>query len=110
GYYGHGHYGGYYPYWGWGAYYGWPLYAAAWGWPYYYDYGYPYYEPYPAAPAYPAYPEGRMAPPPATTEVPQGEGGPVRGPLYMNYCESAKAYFPKVTSCPEGWRFITPQS
>jgi hypothetical protein len=50
-----------------------------------------------------------MAPPPQTTEVPVGEGSPTQGPLYMNYCESAKAYFPKVNSCPEGWRFIEQQ-
>lgn len=46
--------------------------------------------------------------PAATTELPQGEGAPSQGPLYMNYCASARAYFPKVTRCPEGWKFITP--
>jgi hypothetical protein len=35
-------------------------------------------------------------------------GAPTQGPLYMNYCASAKAYFPKVQSCPEGWKFIAP--
>ena len=45
---------------------------------------------------------------PATTEIPRGEGAPAQGPLYMNYCESAKAYFPKVQRCPEGWKFISP--
>jgi hypothetical protein len=45
---------------------------------------------------------------PATTEIPRGEGAPTAGPLYMNYCASAKAYFPKVTTCPEGWKFISP--
>ena len=45
---------------------------------------------------------------PATTELPRGEGSPTQGPLYMNYCASAKAYFPKVTQCPEGWKFIAP--
>lgn len=47
-------------------------------------------------------------PEPASTELPRGEGAPSQGPLYMNYCASAKAYFPKVTRCPEGWKFITP--
>lgn len=119
GHYGHGHhyggryyYGGYWPYWSWGWYWGVPLYAATYySWPYYGYYPYDYY-PSPA-PAYPQeyyYPEGRMAPPPATTEVPRTEGNPTRGPLYMNYCESAKAYFPKVTSCPEGWKFLQPSS
>lgn len=45
---------------------------------------------------------------PAPVLEPRGEGAPGQGPLYMNYCESAKAYFPKVQSCPEGWKFISP--
>ena len=114
---GHGHYyGGYYGsyYWGWGWAWGIPFYAAYWGYPYYWGYpayySYPYYS-YPyygypydgAAPAYqerPVYPD--------TTQVPQGQGAPRNGPLYLNYCESAKAYYPKVDSCPEGWKFIEP--
>ena len=79
-----------------------------WGWPYYYD---PVYYPRGAvvyreverAP----YPEGEMAP--ATTDVQRTPGSPTQGPLYMNYCESAKAYYPKVASCPEGWKFIKPE-
>jgi hypothetical protein len=115
---GHGHYGGYYrPYYGygygywpaWSFYWGIPLWSAAW-------YGYPYYDNYYYPPAYsygaPApqatYPEYQMGPV-ESTEVPQGEGAPNQGPLYMNYCESSKAYFPKVSACPEGWKFITPQ-
>ncbi|MEO7743255.1 MAG: hypothetical protein ABIR98_09980 [Usitatibacter sp.] len=35
-------------------------------------------------------------------------GAPTQGPAYMNYCASAKAYYPKVASCPEGWKFLTP--
>ena len=114
------HWGGHYGYWhgghryrypSWGFYYGLPLFAAAaWGWPYYYDFYYPRstiiyrdVERYPGE----RYPEGRLEPMPST-EVPRGEGAPTRGPLYMNYCESAKAYFPKVTACPEGWRLATP--
>ena len=46
---------------------------------------------------------------PVSREAPRGEGAPTHGPAYMNYCASAKAYYPKVTSCPEGWKFITPQ-
>lgn len=46
--------------------------------------------------------EREPAPAPSAEEV------PAKGPLYMNYCESAKAYFPKVTRCPEGWKFISP--
>jgi hypothetical protein len=109
-YYGHSHYyygGGYYPYYWWG----WPLaWSAAWYWgsPYYYNaYYYPqsayYYDRY-AAP----YPDGVMEPsaPPPTTEVPRSQGAPMQAPAYMNYCDSSKAYYPKVTSCPEGWKFI----
>ena len=39
----------------------------------------------------------------------QQQGAPRTGPLYMNYCESARGYYPKVTSCPEGWKFQAPQ-
>ena len=88
-----------------------PLYwgaAYAWGYPYYsgypyYDWGYPNYYYYDAPPAY-----NQPAPMPEGTLVPPSEGAPSNGPLYMNYCDSAKAYYPKVTSCPEGWKFISP--
>lgn len=77
-----------------------------WGYPYAYDYygGYGY----PAAPAEPAaapYPDGAMMPP-TTQADPSAPGAPTQAPAYMNYCVSAKAYFPKVTSCPEGWKFV----
>ena len=105
---------GHYPRYGYGGRVG--IYIGApllwWGWPYYPYYYDPYFyprsyvyrevEPYP----YPqSYPEGEMVPAP-TTELPRSPGAPTQGPLYLNYCESAKAYFPKVTSCPEGWRMI----
>ena len=119
GHYGHGGHGhGHGGYW-YGGYYGWywPAYYAAWGWPYYWggSWGWPYYDPYyyypqepvayQQAPA-PAYADPQMLPPQA--EVPYGPGAPTRGPTYMNYCESAQAYFPKVTACPEGWRLTSP--
>ena len=47
--------------------------------------------------------------PPSDMAPSNSPGGPTQAPAYMNYCESAKAYFPKVTSCPEGWKFVTPQ-
>jgi hypothetical protein len=97
GYYGGRFYGGYYPYWGWA----WPLAWSAAYWPYYgYDYYYPraYVERYPAP-----YPDGVMEP---SAEAPRSEGAPTQGPAYRNYCESAKAYYPKVASCAEGWKFI----
>ena len=105
------HWRGHHHFWGpsWGWHFGVPLFwGAAWGWPYYHDYyGYPrdrviYRD-------VEAFPEGTILPGPST-EVQRGEGAPTRGPLYMNYCESAKAYFPKVTTCPEGWRLATPTS
>jgi hypothetical protein len=98
----HGHFG---------LYFGLPILwsGAYWGWPYYYE---PYYYPprviYREVERVPAYPEGEISAP--TTDVPPSADAPRQGPLYMNYCESAKAYYPKVTSCPEGWKFITPGS
>lgn len=104
-----GYYGGY---WGpsFGVYLAAPWLIGGWGWPYYYDnYYYPgntviYRDVGPYPQSYPDQP-GELIP---STQVPQGEGAPSQGPLYMNYCESAKAYFPKVTTCPEGWRLATP--
>lgn len=37
--------------------------------------------------------------------APDGEGAPTQAPAYRNYCESARAYYPRVAQCPEGWRF-----
>jgi hypothetical protein len=99
------HWGGRYWYPGVGFYIGAPLLWSAWYWGGPYDYYYPrtivydrVIERYPSS-----YPEGVMEP---TTEVPRSAGAPAQEPAYRNYCESAKAYYPKVTSCPEGWKFI----
>ena len=88
-----------------GFYVGAPLLWSAWYWGWPYDYYYPrtvvydrVIERYPAA-----YPDGVMEP---STEAPRGMGAPAQEPAYRNYCESAKAYYPKATSCPEGWKFI----
>lgn len=98
----------------WGFYFGAPILWSSvyWGWPYY---GYhPYYYPhttviYHDVERYPmSHPEGVLEPAPTTEIGPRSEGAPRQGPLYMNYCESAKAYFPKVTTCPEGWKMISP--
>jgi hypothetical protein len=105
------HWRGHHHFWGpsWGWHFGVPLFwGAAWGWPYYYDY-YDFPRDRVIYREVEAFPEGTILPGPST-EVPRGEGAPTRGPLYMNYCESAKAYFPKVTKCPEGWRLATPSS
>lgn len=90
----------------------WPGYYYG-GYPYYYYPAYPYPYPYAYSYAAPAYPESAWAAPSdedlgPTTEVTPGPGAPTEGPLYMNYCASSKAYYPKVTQCPEGWRFIAP--
>ena len=89
-----------------GFYVGAPLLWSAWYWGWPYDY---YYYPrtvvydrvierYPAS-----YPDGVMEP---SAEAPRGPGAPMQAPAYRNYCDSAKAYYPKATSCPEGWKFI----
>jgi hypothetical protein len=92
-------YGAYYstwdPYWGyWGPRYGGPAY-------------------YPRA--YPRYYEeeyvvrrGEEDLGPGAEVDPRAPGAPSQGPLYMNYCPAAKAYYPKVTTCPEGWEFRRP--
>lgn len=83
-----------------------PLFYGAYAWGPWYD---PWYGPtvvYREREVIPEIVEVEREP---TTEVPpRGEGAPTSGPLYMNYCASAKAYYPKVTSCPEGWKFIAP--
>jgi hypothetical protein len=95
-----------------GVFIGAPLLFGPWYWGYPYDYYYPRtvvtdpaaYDPY-------YYPDGVMeSPPPASTGAPPTQGAPAQAPAqapaYMNFCESARAYFPKVTSCPEGWKFL----
>lgn len=114
---GGGHWGGHRHWHGgarWGFYLGAPIVFSSlyWGWPYYYDYYYPrstviydrVIERYPAS-----YPEGAIGPAETTQIAPDAPGAPTQAPTYMNYCESAKAYYPKVTACPEGWKFIRPR-
>ena len=116
----YGHYSRPYWGWGWGLALGLPL---AWGWynPYWGSAYYPYYSYGPAYRGYSnaceefddcwgdrrAYPET----PAPTTQVPPPAvaGAPTERPLHLNYCESARAYFPAVTSCPEGWRMTRPR-
>ncbi|MFZ3322553.1 MAG: hypothetical protein WA190_09285 [Usitatibacter sp.] len=105
-----GHSHGYYPYHTTvGFYFGAPWVWGPWYWGYPYDYYYPGYgAAYPSYPADPgAYPEGSMEPPAPTTEVdPNAAGAPTEAPAYMNYCVSSRAYYPKVATCPEGWKFV----
>ncbi len=80
----------------------------------YYGYAPAYAPGYPAAPCLatrvpgPGYPEGVMEGAAPSTEVDPNAppGAPTQAPAYMNYCVSAKAYFPKVTACLEGWKFV----
>ena len=34
---------------------------------------------------------------------------PAQQPAYWYYCRSAKAYYPYVKNCPEGWQAVQPQ-
>ena len=76
-----------------------------WGSPYYWDYPREtvVYREVIREPA-----EGEVRDAPSGSPEPRSEPAPSSGPLYMNYCESAKAFYPKVRNCPEGWKFITP--
>src|SRR5262245_46705486 len=88
---------------GWGLY--WGPYWGPWGYPYpYYPYPYPY----------PAYPPAYVPPPVAEPQsyiqqVPAIESAPP-APSYWYYCESAKAYYPYVKECPDGWMTVVPPS
>jgi hypothetical protein len=110
GHYGHGYYGGYYPWFGFYAaapfVFGASYYYSSWDpyWGYYGPrYGYAYDQrPYTV---YDAAPQPGQDLGPASQADPNAAGAPQQGPLYMNYCPAAKAYYPKVTACPEGWEF-----
>ena len=105
---GHRHWGGY---WGprLGFYFGVPVAVGLgyWGYPYAWDYPRETVVYREMAPA----PEGGQLVPQAPAEPASGSApAPASGPLYMNYCESAREYYPKVSRCPEGWKFVTPTS
>jgi len=135
---GHGH-GGHYGHrghyssssWGWGL--GVAI-GAPWalGWVDPYWWGSAYYPSYAYRGVYPAYPYGygygqgcgldddcwraqqaQSEPGPPTTQIPPlasgAEGGPTERPLHLNYCESARAWFPHVQTCAGGWRLIRPE-
>ncbi|HRE14749.1 MAG TPA: hypothetical protein PLD37_11190 [Usitatibacteraceae bacterium] len=60
--------------------------------------------------------DGRFGPiePATTTQAPAPAGtatagGPTQRPLHLNYCDSARAWYPAVAACPEGWRHVAPQ-
>jgi len=122
---GHGGHGGD-AYWGWGLglAIGVPL-ALGWYEPWW---GPGYYPPSAYGPVYRGYAyrdwcaqdedclRERMAqslPAPPTTEIvpaaPGADGAPTQRPLHLNYCASARAWFPQVRSCPGGWRLVLPE-
>jgi hypothetical protein len=131
--YGGGHYGhgGHYSHssWGWGL--GVAL-TVPWalGWVDPYGWGPAYYPSYAYRGIYPAYPyaygngcgldddcwraqQSPSEPAAPTTQIPPlasgPEGGPTERPLHLNYCESARAWFPHVQTCAGGWRLIRPE-
>jgi len=94
-----------------GFYWGFPLFWGPWWDSYYYP---AYYYPgerviYREVVGEPQPIEGTMQPPgnDATAAPP---APPAANPLSTNYCASAKAYFPQVKSCPEGWQHTAPNS
>lgn len=54
-----------------------------------------------------------VEPTPPTTQVAPSpgaaQGGPNERPLHLNYCDSARAWFPQVSTCPGGWRLVLPE-
>ena len=90
------------------SYAAWDPYWGYWGSRYY---PYPYYRGDASYPDYRYDDAQRMQDGDAgTTEIaPNAEGAPTQIPLYLNYCAAAKAYYPKVASCPGGWQFRQPQ-
>ena len=57
------------------------------------------------APIYP-YPDPYI-PPSVVAQAPPPS--PTTPPQYWYYCQSARLYYPYVTSCPEGWMQVAPQ-
>jgi len=106
--------------WSWGVFWGAPLWWGTywsphygyWGSRYYPYYGGYYYSPYASYPddEERVYSRASNVPPEPTTEVPvSAEGAPTERPLYLNYCEESKAYYPKVTTCKSGWQMKRPK-
>jgi hypothetical protein len=83
---------------------------AFWWWYPWYPYPYPYWYRYPYwyyPPPYYGYPLPPAEPPvyiEQSTQVPQAPPG------YWYYCQSAKAYYPNVQTCPEVWIKVAPRS
>ena len=94
----HGHYGGYYHgHANVGIVIGAPLFGPWYYPPYYYPYYSPYYYP-------PAVIENTA--PPTYIEQPAKQAPQT---AYWYYCRAAKAYYPYIKECPEGWQRVLPQ-
>jgi len=74
-----------------------------------------YYGPPAYYPPYYYQPRVVVVPPEAPTvyveQAPQvvAPAAPAQPPAYWYYCQSAKAYYPYVKNCPEGWQAVQPQ-
>lgn len=42
-------------------------------------------------------------------DAPPAEGAPTGRPLYQNYCEATRAYYPDVKTCSSGWILRAPR-
>ncbi len=92
--------------WGWGGFglgvLGGAMIGSALARPYYYP---PYYEPYYYAPYPTAVVVQQASPPPTTMVAPV----PASSPPTWYYCNSAHAYYPYISSCPEPWHAVPAQ-
>jgi hypothetical protein len=75
------------------------MWGPAWGHP---VYGPPFYYP-PSVVVVPAAP-----PPPPPVYIEQSQPA-AESQQYWHFCKSAKAYYPYVKECPEGWQRVLPQ-
>jgi hypothetical protein len=60
----------------------------------------PYWAPY--------YPPVVVAPAPVYVAPPAVVAAPPAAPQYWYYCDNPRGYYPYVSSCPGGWRAVTP--
>jgi hypothetical protein len=87
-----------------------------WGPPYRYYHPRPYYiySPPPTViveqpPTYVQQPAAPPAPPPPPPPAPPAPRAPSAQQTYWYYCESARAYYPNVPTCPEPWIKVPPR-
>jgi|RhiMetdeSRZDD1v2_1073273.scaffolds.fasta_scaffold477377_2 hypothetical protein len=73
-------------------------------------YPYPYYGYYPY-PYYPYYPPTVYSSPVIVQEQPTTyvQQSPAPAASYWYYCQSSRAYYPSVATCPEAWLRVAPR-